>query len=115
MASYLKASADKSVVTWIGRTERDYVLLTQDEALRGLECGAGRICTLQSAVEKRLIEVGNQFVVVLASVASHEQTRVVCRTADHCENLSGGRLNGHDGTDFVGHQLLSVLLEVDVD
>ena len=68
--------------------------------MRGLECGEPGICTLQSAVEKRLKDRQNSSLSVLCLGRVHEQTGVVCRTADHCGNLSGGRLNGHDEFGF---------------
>ena len=115
VAAHAQAAVDVAMVAGIGGVEIDDALLQQDEALRGLESGAGRICCHVGAVVERPRLVVDELAVVLAALAAYEQARVVGGRRHHAQNLARRRLYGHHGASLAHHERLGILLELDVE
>ena len=78
------------------------------------ESGARRIGAADGTVDKGLHRVVLQLLVMFATFATHKKVGVVSGAGDKGQNLSCGRLDGHDGADFAHHQLLAVGLQVGI-
>ena len=72
-----QSAVDVSVVAGIGSVEVDDALFEENQTLRGLESGSGRVGAHQCAVEKRLVFIVDQIAVVFATLAAHESARRV--------------------------------------
>ena len=51
----------------------------------------------------------------LAPLPPHHQTRVVRRRRNHCQDLSRGGFESHNGTDLPFEQPLAESLEIEID
>ena len=100
VTAYVKSLEGESVGTGECSSRRDYALGHIGKCLRGLERGARRILSHYTAVEKRLPHVGCKYLMVLSSLSSHHETRVVGRRGNHTENFSRSRFYRNNTTDF---------------
>ena len=90
-------------------------LVKEYQSLSGLEGGAGWVGGHNGAVIERLQPVVDQVAVVLATLLTHKQCRVIARAGHQREDLPGRRLDGDERARAALHQLLPVLLEMRVD
>ena len=51
---------------------------------------------------------------MLAAFTAYEEVGVVSRAGDESQNLSCGRLDGHDGSDLADHELFAVGLQFSI-
>jgi hypothetical protein len=68
---------DKAFAAWKTCSWGNDTFLKKNSCLRSLECGTGRICTHYCAIEQWFVFVKGKLLVVLASLASGKQRRVV--------------------------------------
>ena len=77
VAAYGQATEMESVTARIGGFGGDDSFLKESQRLTGLEGRTGRILSHDGTVEQGLVGVGRQYLVVLSTLTTHHDTRVV--------------------------------------
>ena len=81
-----------------------------DEGIDQLEDRTGRIWRLHGTVEHRLVRIGGYLAIMFSDVCEH--LYVYSRAGNHGKDLAGRRLDSHETSHLVVHQLLSIVLQM---
>ena len=115
VATYVQSPVRESVITWKGCARSDDTLGKISQCLSGLERRTRRILSHDASVEQRLPWVLREPSVHLASVLSHQFTRVVRWRGNHCQHRTVSRVDGHDTAYLSLQQPFAQSLQVHVD
>ena len=91
-----------------------YAAVHGNEPLDHFENATWAVGRAQGSVEKRLVGVVEEAVVIRSTVPSSEQIGPVARGTDHGEDFPRRRFDGNDGSSLVRHDAFTVRLQFQI-
>ena len=91
-----------------------YAPVHGNEPLDHFENAPWAVGRAQGSVEKRLVGVVEEAIIIRSTVPSSQQIGPVARGTDHGKDLSRRRFDGNDGSPLVCHDAFPVRLQVQI-